>query len=129
MGLSCCFIYDNHVWSSIFDHVVRFNLNIPENFKRLIFCTRFLFIPFLGNIKVFLSTNISMHRLSHPVMLSFVFFLKKFRTIKNNVGNCSIAGFTHPAFGIISSTTYLRFDFVSFNALVLSLVISDSVSL
>ena len=36
-----------------------------------------MFLPFLGNIKAFLSTNIPIHSLSHPVMLSFAFFWRR----------------------------------------------------
>ena len=59
---------------------------------RLVFCTRYRFviIPFLGNIKAFLSTYTPLHSFFHPVMLSFVFFLKKFRTLRNNVSYCFI---------------------------------------
>ena len=77
-------------------------------------------MSFLGNIKAFLSTDIPIRSLSHPVKLLFVFFLKMFRTHRNKVSGCFIYGFTHPAFGVISSTTCLCFDFVSCNALVLS---------
>ena len=79
-----------------------------------------MFIPFLGNIEAFLSTNIPTHSLFHPVMSSFVFFLKKVRTLRNNASDCFIVGFTHPAFGVISSTIYISFDVVNSNALVLS---------
>ena len=36
-----------------------------------------MFLPFLGNIKAFLSINIPIHSLSHPVMLSFAFFWRR----------------------------------------------------
>ena len=54
---------------------------------------------YLENIKAFLSTNIPMHSPSHPVMLLFVFFMKRFRTFRNNVSDCLIIGFTHPHLG------------------------------
>ena len=61
-----------------------------------------------------------MRSLSHPVMLSFAFFSKKLRILKNNVNDCFIVGFTYPALGVISSTIYLHFNVVSSNALALS---------
>ena len=86
------FIYNNRVWSSVPNCIVGLNVKVPENFKRLVFCTRYRFviILFLGNIKAFLSTYTPLHSLFHPVMLSFVFFLKKFRTLRNNVSYCFI---------------------------------------
>ena len=70
------FIYNNRVWSSVPNCIVGLNVKVPENFKRLVFCTRYRFviILFLGNIKAFLSTYTPLHSLFHPVMLSFVFF-------------------------------------------------------
>ena len=62
-------------------------------------------------------------------MLSFVFFLKKFRTLRNNVSSCFSIGFTHPAFGVISSTNYLCFDLLVLMHWSCALVISVSVFL
>ena len=120
LGFLAGFIYNNHVWSSMLNYIVCLNVKVPENFKRLIFWKKYVFVTFLGNSKAFLSTNIRMYSLSHSVMLSYVFFLKKFRTLRNNVSDYFIVGFTHSAYGAISSTIYLRFDDVGSNAVVLS---------
>ena len=87
LGFLAGFIYNNDVWSSVPNCIVGLNVKVPDNFKRLVFCTRcrFVIILFLGNIKAFLSTYTPLHSLFHPVVLLFVFFLKKFRALRNNV--------------------------------------------
>ena len=59
--------------------------------------------------------QISQCTVSHPVMSLFVFFLKKFRTHRNNVSDCFIFGLINLAFGVTFGTIYLRFDVVSSN--------------
>ena len=72
----------------------------------------FVFVPFLGNIKTFLSTNIQIHSLLPSSHVVVCILFEEFRALRNNVSDCFIVGFTHPAFGIISSTIYLCFDVV-----------------
>ena len=88
-----------------------------------------MFVPFLWKINAFPSTNIQMHSLSYPVKLSFVFFFKKFRTLRNNVKDCFNVGFTIQHLGSFLELSIFVLMFLVLIHWSWALVISDSVAL
>ena len=70
-----------------------------------------------------------MHSPSHPVMLLFVFFMKRFRTFRNNVSDYLIIGFTHPHLGSFLVPSIFVLMLLVLMHWSWALVISDSVFL
>ena len=71
------------VWSSCRDYVICLYVKVPEEFVCFILHDRFWFvhIPFVGIVKLQCFAQFPVDHLTHPVVLSFIFFLREFSAL------------------------------------------------